>query len=414
MISKDSKKGKLNKQLLTLEDVNSAKETLKGVSRKTDLIYSSVFSDECSNEVYIKPENLQVTGAFKIRGAYNKIVKLSDNEKKRGVIASSAGNHAQGVAYACEKLGVKATIVMPKTTPLIKVNATKAYGADIVLFGDCYDDAYNEANRLKDKHNYVFIHPFDDLDVIAGQGTIACEIIKDLKDVDQIMVPIGGGGLISGIAFAAKKLKPSIKIIGVEPEGAKAMKVSVKENKIMNLDGVNTIADGVAVKKPGSYTFEIIRDYVDEIITVSDYEIMEALLLLIEKHKLIAENAGVLPLAGLKKINSINKNTVCLISGGNIDVVTISSMINKGLVSRGRLFCFSVELPDTPGELLNISKILTKLKANIIKLDHNQFKTLDRFMDVQLEVTVECDGHKHVEEIISELNKTDYKITRVY
>ncbi len=404
----------LNSREVSIEEIKEARNSLNGILNKTSLIHSSIFSNECGNDIYIKPENLQATGAFKIRGAYVKISRLTDEEKQKGIIASSAGNHAQGVAYAAKQEGVDATIVMPKTTPLIKVNATKSYGAKVVLEGDCYDEAYTEAKRLQKKYGYTFIHPFDDMDVILGQGTIGLEILEELEDVDQILVPIGGGGLISGIALAVKKLKPSVKVIGVEPEGAKSMIESVKKNKVISLKNVKTIAEGVAVKTPGDLTFNIIKNYVDEIITVSDFHIMEALLLLIEKHKLIAENAGALPLAALKKLNSINKKTVCVISGGNIDVVTISSMINRGLVSRGRLFCFSVELPDTPGELLKISQILTKLNGNIIKLDHNQFKTLDRFMQVQLEVTVETNGQNHINQIISELKEGGYDINRIY
>lgn len=391
-----------------------SRENLQNVLKETKLIHSSVFSKESNNDVYIKPENLQITGAFKIRGAYNKISKLSLKEKQRGLISSSAGNHAQGVAYAAEKLGVKATIVMPKTTPLIKVEATKSYGANVVLFGDCYDEAYGEALRLQKENNYVFIHPFNDLDVIEGQGTIALEILEELEDVDCILVPIGGGGLISGIAVAAKAINPNIKIIGVEPEGAKSMKTSIEQDKLVSLDTVCTIADGVAVKNPGDITFSIIKHYVDEIITVSDFDIMESFLELLQCHKLIGENSGVLPLAALKKIKEINKKIVCVISGGNIDVVTISTMINQGLVSKGRIFCFTVNLPDKPGELLKISEILAGLNANVIQLDHNQFKAPDRFMQVQLEVTVETNGHTHVHQIIDALKDIGYCIERVY
>lgn len=391
-----------------------AKNRLANILKETKLIYSAVFSDEYNNNVYIKPENLQITGAFKIRGAYNKISKLSLKERQKGLITSSAGNHAQGVAYAAQKLGTKATIVMPKTTPLIKVEATKSYGAQVVLAGNCYDEAYAEALRLEKENGYVFIHPFNDLDVIEGQGTISLEILAELPTVDYILVPVGGGGLISGIAVASKTLKPDIRVIGVEPEGAKSMKVSMENNKLVYLESVNTIADGVAVKQPGDLNFALIKKYVDDIVTVSDFEIMEAFLELLEKHKLIGENSGVLSLAGLKKLNVTGKNIVCVVSGGNIDVLTISSMINQGLQSRGRIFCFSVDLPDKPGELLKISEILARLNANIIKLDHNQFKALDRFTNVQLEVTVETNGHQHVQQIISELHNAGYKPTRVY
>lgn len=401
------------KPITSFMQFQEAQQRLKSTVKVTNLIYSAAFSQEFNNDVYIKPENLQTTGAFKIRGAYNKLSKLTLKQRQVGVISSSAGNHAQGVAYASQKLGIKSTIVMPKTTPLIKVEATRNYGANVVLFGDCYDDAYTEAKRLERKFGYLFIHPFDDLDVIEGQGTIGLEILEELPDVDCILVPIGGGGLISGIALAAKLINPNIKIIGVEPEGAKAMKDSIEYNKVVCLDSVNTIADGVAVKKPGDLTFSIIRDLVDEIITVSDFDIMEAFLVLLEKHKLVAESSGVLSLAGLKKIQETNKKIACVISGGNIDVLTISSIINRGLISRGRIFSFSVDLPDKPGELLKVSAIVAGLNANVIKLDHNQFKNLDRFMDVQLKVTVETNGHNHIEQIITELKQEGYSIVRV-
>ena len=390
-----------------------AQNRLKGIIKETNLIYSPAFSEEFDNQIYIKPENLQITGAFKIRGAYNKISKLTLKERHKGLIASSAGNHAQGVAYAAQILGVPATIVMPKTTPLIKVEATRNFGAEVVLVGDNYDEAYKEALRLKEKNGYVFIHPFDDLDVIEGQGTMALEILSDMPDMDCIVVPIGGGGLISGIALAAKSINPNIKIIGVEPEGAQSMKLSVDQNKVINLDKVHTIADGVAVKRPGDLTFSIINDLVDEIITVSDFDIMESFLILLEKHKLIGENSGSLPFAALNKIKEKNKKIACIVSGGNIDVLTISTLVNKGLISRGRMFCFSVDLLDKPGELLKVSKILAKLNANVVKLDHNQFKNADRFLEVELEVTVETNGRKHINQIISALNNEGYNIKNV-
>lgn len=398
---------------ISLHNFREARKRLQGVICETKLIYSPAFSKEAGNDVYIKPENLQVTGSFKIRGAYNTIFKLPQKDKIAGLIASSAGNHAQGVAYASQKLDVQATIVMPQTAPLIKVEATKGYGAKVILSGDCYDACYNEAIRLQKKHHYTFIHPFNDLDVIEGQGTVALEILDELQDIDCIVVPIGGGGLISGIAMAAKTLRPDIKIIGVEPEGAQAMKVSVDKDRLIFLDSVHTIADGVAVKNPGDITFAIIRDYVDEIITVSDFEIMEAFLLLLDKHKLVGENAGVLTLAALKKIHTARQKIVCIVSGGNIDVLTISAMINRGLVSRGRIFSFAVDLPDRPGQLLKIAEILARMNANIIKLEHNQFTTIDRFMEVQLEATVETNGHGHINKIIGEFSKNGYQITKL-
>ena len=399
--------------MLTLCDFVEAKERLSNVLVKTKLIYSSTFSKEFGNTVYIKPENLQRTGSFKIRGAYNKIFMLSEEEKKKGLIASSAGNHAQGVAFAAQKLGVKATIVMPKHTPLIKVEATARFGAEVVLHGEVYDEAYEKAKELQEEKGYIFVHPFDDDAVIAGQGTIALEILKELPDVDIIMVPLGGGGLISGIAAAAKLKNPEIKIIGVEPEGAASAIKSLNEGKVTELSESYTIADGAAVKRIGDPTFEYIKKYVDEIITVSDYELMESFLILVEKHKLIAENAGILSLAGLRKIKEKGKKIVSVLSGGNIDVLTISSMISKGLISRGRIFSFSVQLPDKPGQLQMVSDILTRLNANVIKLDHNQFKNLDRFHEVELQVTVETNGEEHIQKIIKEFKNFGYEILRI-
>lgn len=399
---------------ITMEDIYMAQQNLQGVIKKTELMESPFFSNECGNRVFIKPENLQVTGAFKIRGAFNKLSKLTDGEKNRGVISASAGNHAQGIGYASQLLGVKATLVMPSATPIIKVEATKNYGVNVVLHGDNYDEAYKKARELEAEHNYVFVHPFDDLDVIMGQGTLALEIMEELADVDAILVPIGGGGLISGMAFAIKMLKPGIKIIGVEPEGACCIKESLAQNQVIELIKVDTMADGTAVKKPGDMTFEFIREFVDEVVTVSEFEILEAILLLMEKHKLIVEGAGALSLAGLKKIQGKDKKVVCLVSGGNIDISTISAIINRALVSRGRLFCFTVNLPDKPGELVHVATILSDLKANVIKLDHNQSKVMDRFKQVQLEVTVETNGNHHVEEIVAEFQKNGMDIQKVY
>ena len=405
---------KVADKTVTLDDVLAAEAKLAGVLWKTGLVESPFFSEEWGNRVFIKPENLQVTGAFKIRGAYNKISKLSAEEKNRGIIASSAGNHAQGIGYASRLLGAKATIVMPATTPIIKVEATRNYGVEVVLHGDTYDEAYQKARELEKIHGYVFVHPFDDLDVILGQGTLGLEILRELEAVDAILVPIGGGGLISGIAFAAKMLKPDIKIIGVEPEGADCMAESLAQNKVVELPKVDTMADGVAVKKPGDMTFEFIREFVDEVVTVSDLDIIEAILLLMEKHKMITEGAGALSLAGLKKLKPENKNVVCLVSGGNIDISTISAIINRALVSRGRLFCFTVNLPDKPGELLHVAKMLADLRANVIKLDHNQSKVMDRFKLVQLEITVETNGVSHVQEIQAEFQRQGIDIIKVY
>ncbi|MCR1959545.1 threonine ammonia-lyase [Thomasclavelia cocleata] len=399
--------------MLKLEDFKTAKKRVDEVIEETHLIHSDAFSSECGNDVYIKPENLQKTGAFKIRGAFNKIVKLDDTAKKKGLIASSAGNHAQGVAYAAKKLGVKATICMPAHTPLIKVDATKQHGADVVLYGEVYDEAYAKAVELQKSEGYTFVHPFDDEDVIEGQGTIAIEILEELPDADVILVPIGGGGLIAGIACAAKQINPNVKIYGVEPEGAASALASIHEDQVVTLAEANTIADGTAVKTIGNKTFEYIKKYVDGIITVDDYELMDAFLLLVEKHKLVAEGSGILALAGLKKLYEKNKKVVSLISGGNIDVLTISSMINKGLISRGRIFTFSVQLQDKPGQLELVSKVLNQCNANVIAVDHNQFKNFARFSEVELRVTVETNGNSHIDMIINEFDKLGYKITKI-
>ena len=396
-----------------LEAFIKAKEKLSKVLLKTSLIQSPIFSKEAGNEVYIKPENLQKTGSFKIRGAYNKITNLSDEEKKKGVIASSAGNHAQGVAYGAKESGIKAVIVMPKSTPLIKVESTKQYGAEVVLHGDVYDDAFKKAKELEEKEGYIFVHPFDDEDVIHGQGTIALEILEELPETDIILVPIGGGGLISGIACAAKILKPEIKIIGVEPDGAASAYEAIKEDKVVELKEANTIADGTAVKKIGNITFEYIKKYVDEIITVSDYELMEAFLLLVEKHKIIAENSGILSLAALKKLKEKNKKVVSVVSGGNIDVLMISSMINKGLIKRDRIFNFTVSIPDKPGELAKIVDLIAEQGANVIKLEHNQFKNLSRFKDIELQITVETNGSEHVKNLVEAFEEKGYEIVKI-
>jgi len=396
---------------MKLQDFTTAREHLQKVLLPTHLIYSPIFSEESGNQIYIKPENLQKTGAFKIRGAYNKINKLTEEEKKRGVIASSAGNHAQGVAYAARELGIKAVIVMPKTTPLIKVQSTKKYGAEVVLHGDVYDDAYQKAKELEAQEGYVFVHPFDDIDVLEGQGTIALEILEEMPDAEVIVVPIGGGGLISGIAAAAKMIKPEIKIIGVEPSGAASATEALKKNKVVTLPEANTIADGTAVKRIGDLTFNCIKQYVDEVVTVDDYELTEAFLLLAEKHKIIAENSGILPLAALKKLTERGKKVVPVVSGGNIDVLMISSMIGKGLISRDRIFNFAVSIPDRPGELAKITHIIADVGANIVKLAHNQFKNLSRFRDKEVLITVETNGTDHIQALVEAFAAKGYEVT---
>ena len=399
--------------MLTIKDFEAARERLRPVLEQTRLIYSPWFSKECGNEIYIKPENLQKTGSFKIRGAYNKIAKLDDEKKAKGLVASSAGNHAQGVAYAAKESGVKATICMPKGTPLIKVESTRSYGAEVVLEGEVYDDAYQKACELQQEFGYTFIHPFDDEDVIEGQGTLALEILEELPDADILLVPIGGGGLISGIAAAAKQIKPEISIIGVEPTGAASASAALREDHVVGLPTANTIADGTAVKQIGEHTFDYIKQYVDGIVTVSDYELMEAFLLMVEKHKLIAENSGILSLAATRKLSKKNKKIVCLVSGGNIDVKSISSMINKGLVSRGRIFTFNVPLANRPGQLEKIVAILADANANIISLDHNLYKNLNEFNQVELTVTVETNGEAHIRSLFDAFGKEHIYITRM-
>ena len=397
----------------TIADVYRADKQLAGVVKKTKLIPSDFFSEISGNEVFLKPENMQHTGAFKLRGAYNKISQLSDAEKAKGVITSSAGNHAQGVAFAAQKLGVKAVICMPATTPILKVEATKNFGAEVILHGDGFDDAFKYSLELQKKHGYIYVHPFNDREVLLGQGTTALEIINELKDVDAILVPIGGGGFASGVALATKLVSPQVKVIGVEPENAACMKAALDAGKIVTLASSDTVADGCAVKTAGTLTFEFCKKYLDEIITVNEMEIMSALLSLIEKHKLIAEGAGVLSLAALSKLNFKNKKVVAIVSGGNIDISTLSGLIDKALIARGRIFNFMVELPDKPGELLNIAKILSDEQANVVKLDHNQALVTNSFKKVLLGVTVETHNHEHIERIIRALNKKGYEIEKI-
>ena len=398
----------------TIADVYRAAKQLEGVARKTRLIHSDYFSELCHNDVYLKPENLQHTGAFKLRGAYNKISQLTPEERVRGVITASAGNHAQGVAYAARKLGVKAVICMPATTPILKVEGTRALGAEVVLHGDGFDDAYAHSLELQKKHGYVYIHPFNDLQVLLGQGTTALEIIDALKDVDAILCPIGGGGFASGVALATKLVNPNVKVIGVEPENAACMKAALAADKVVTLDSADTVADGCAVKTAGTLTFEFCKKYLDDIITVSEIDIMNALLSLIEKHKLVAEGAGVLSLAALAKLPFHDKKVVSIISGGNIDISTISALIDKALIARGRVFCFAVQLPDKPGQLLNGSRILAEENANVIKLDHDQTKVTDSFKKVVLTVTVETHNEQHIHKIIQALNANGYEIQKIY
>ena len=394
---------------LTFEKFEEASEIVKQVTLETKLVYSEYFSAQTGNRVYFKPENMQYTGAYKVRGAYYKISTLSEEEKSRGLITASAGNHAQGVAYAARLAGVKATVVMPTTTPLIKVNRTKGYGADVVLEGDVFDEACAHAYKLAEEHGYTFVHPFDDLDVAAGQGSIAMEIIKELPTVDYILVPIGGGGLCTGVSTLAKMLNPKIKVIGVEPAGASCMKESLRQGKVVTLPQVNTIADGTAVKRPGEKLFPYIQENVDEIITIDDNELIVAFLDMVENHKMIVENSGLLTVAALKHIKAEKKKVVSILSGGNMDVITLSSIVQHGLIQRDRVFTVSVLLPDKPGELARVSSLLAEQHGNIIKLEHNQFISINRNAAVELRITMEAFGTEHKNQIVTALTDAGYR-----
>lgn len=395
--------------MMTLEKFEEACESVKKVISRTKLVYSEYFSETTGNKVYFKPENMQYTGAYKVRGAYYKISTLTDEERNRGLITASAGNHAQGVAYAAKLYGAKAVIVMPTTTPLIKVNRTRSYGAEVVLHGDVYDDACSYALKLAEEKGYTFIDPFDDETVATGQGTIAMEIFKDLPTVDIILVPIGGGGLASGVSTLAKLLNPNIKVIGVEPAGANCMKESLKAGRVVSLPKVETIADGTAVKTPGSKIFPYIQKNIDEIITVEDDELIVTFLDMMENHKMVVENSGLLTVAALKHLNCQNKKVVSVLSGGNMDVITISSVVQHGLIARDRIFTVSVQLPDRPGELVNVASIIAKEQGNVIRLDHNQFISINRNAAVELTITMEAFGPEHKEQILKALRKQGYR-----
>ena len=399
----------MSTNMLTLEKFEEASEVVKKVTSETKLIYSDYFSSITGNKVYLKPENMQFTGAYKVRGAYYKMSTLSDEERQKGIITASAGNHAQGVAYAAKCYGVKATIVMPTTTPLMKVNRTKGYGAEVVLHGDVYDEACNHAYELADKHGYTFIHPFDDETVATGQGTIAMEIFKELPLVDVILCPIGGGGLATGVSTLAKLLNPKIKVIGVEPAGANCMQESIKNNKVTTLPGVNTIADGTAVKTPGTKIFPYIQKNLDDIITVEDDELIVAFLDMVENHKMVVENSGLLTVAALKKLDIKGKKIVSILSGGNMDVITMSSVVQQGLILRDRIFTVSVLLPDKPGELSRVSGVVARESGNVIKLEHNQFVSINRNAAVELRITLEAFGTEHKQQIMEALSKEGYQ-----
>ena len=394
--------------MLTLKEFKEARGVLSGVIRNTSLVYSPAFSKATGNQIYIKPENMQVTGAYKIRGAYYKISTLSDEEKARGLVTASAGNHAQGVAYAAQAAGVSATIVMPTTTPLVKVNNTKDYGAKVVLHGETFDDAAELAAKLSEEEGLTYVHPFNDPAIATGQGTISYEIFQDLPDVDVILVPIGGGGLATGVSTLANLLNPNVTVIGVEPSGAASMKASLDAGHVVTLDRVETIADGVAVKTPGDQIFPYIQKNIDDIITIPDDELVDAFLDMMEKHKMIVENAGLLPIAALSHLKCRGKNVVPVLSGGNMDVITVASLVQHGLINRGRVFTFSVQLPDRPGELLRVAQLVAEANGNIIKLEHNQFVNINRQSGVELRVTLEAFGHTHKRAILDALCGAGY------
>ena len=395
-------------EMLTLDRFEEASEIVKKVTQETKLVYSEYLSEQTGNKVYLKPENMQFTGAYKVRGAYYKISTLTEEERQRGLITASAGNHAQGVAYAAKRYGAKATIVMPTTTPLIKVNRTKSYGAEVVLYGDVYDEACAKAYELAEEHGYTFIHPFDDPAVATGQGTIAMEIFKELPLVEYILVPIGGGGLATGVSTLAKLLNPKIKVIGVEPAGANCMQASLQAGEVVTLPQVNTIADGTAVKTPGTKIFPYIQQNLDDIITVEDDELIVAFLDMVENHKMVVENSGLLTVAALKHLNVKDKRVVSILSGGNMDVITMSSVVQNGLIFRDRIFTVSVLLPDKPGELCRVSGVVAGVQGNVIKLEHNQFVSANRSAAVELRITMEAFGTEHKKQIIAALKEAGY------
>ncbi len=395
--------------MLTLEKFEEASEVVKKVTQETKLVYSDFYSAQTGGKVYLKPENMQFTGAYKLRGAYYKLSTLSDQEREKGLITASAGNHAQGVAYAARCYGVRAVIVMPTTTPLIKVNRTKGYGAEVVLVGDVYDEACEHALELAAKNGYTFIHPFDDPAVATGQGTIAMEIFKELPLVDYILVPVGGGGLATGVSTLAKLLNPKIKVVGVEPAGAACLKESIRQGRVVTLPQVSTIADGTAVKTPGSNIFPYLSQNLDDIITVEDEELVGAFLDMVENHKMVVENSGLLAAAALKHLDLRGRRAVAILSGGNMDVITMSSVVQQGLIMRDRIFTVSVLLPDKPGELSRVADVIAKRNGNVIKLEHNQFVSINRNAAVELRITLEAFGTEHKNQIMDALKENGYQ-----
>lgn len=390
----------MEQQELTLEKFEEASEIVKKVTQETKLIYSEFFSAKSGNKVFFKPENMQRTGAYKVRGAYYKISQLTAEERERGLITASAGNHAQGVAYAAKLAGVKATVVMPVQTPLIKVNRTRAYGADVVLHGEVFDDACAYAYELANEHGYTFVHPFNDLQVATGQGSIAMEIIKELPTVDYILVPVGGGGLCTGVSTLAKLLNPKIRIIAVEPRGAACLKASLEAGAVTTVPEINTIADGTAVQTPGDKLFPYLKENVDEIITIDDSELIGSFLDMAENHKMIVENSGLLTVAALKHLGFQGKKVVSVLSGGNMDVLTMATVVQGGLIERDRVFTVTIMLPDKPGQLARVSALIAELQGNVIKLDHNVFANVNRNVGVELTITMEAFGTEHKEKIM--------------
>lgn len=395
--------------MLTLEKFEQASELVKKVTLPTKLVYSESFSQQTGGRIYLKPENMQYTGAYKVRGAYYKISTLTEEERNKGLITASAGNHAQGVAYAAQKFGCKATIVMPTVTPLIKVNRTKSYGAEVILHGDVYDDACAYALKLAEEKGYTFVHPFDDLDVVTGQGSIAMEIVQELPTVDYILVPIGGGGLSTGVATLAKMLNPKIKVIGVEPKNAASMTAAFRAGEPVALESADTIADGTAVKKVGEKIFPYAKENIDDILLVEDDELIGVFLDLVENHKMVVENSGLLTVAALKQLDLQGKKAVAVLSGGNMDVITMSSVVQHGLIQRDRIFSVSVLMPDKAGELVRVASLIAEQQGNVIKLDHNQFVSTNRNAAVELRITIEAFGTEHKNNILQALEEGGFR-----
>ena len=398
-------------EMLTLAAFEEACEVVKRVTLETKLVESPHFSELAGNRVFFKPENMQRTGSYKVRGAAYKVSTLTAEEKSRGLIAASAGNHAQGVALAAREAGVPATIVMPTTTPLIKVERTRDLGAEVVLEGDVYDDSCKRAIELADERGLTFIHPFDDLAVATGQGTIAMEIVGELPLVDVILVPMGGGGLATGVSTLAKLLNPNISVIGVEPSGAACVSASLEAGHVVALDGVETIADGTAVERPGEQIFPYLQENLDGVITVDDDELIVAFLDMVENHKMVVENSGLLTVAALRHLDFTGKKVVCVLSGGNMDVITMSSVVQHGLIARDRIFTVSVLLPDKPGMLVGVASVIAENNGNVVRLDHNQFVTTNRNAAVELRVTIEAFGTAHKEQIVGALRDAGFDTT---